>query len=147
MSLNYSIDWLVKNQVIFLWVSGDISGDVSAAFFEQMNAKVVELLRAGEPPVHVLIDAQELGKFPFDLLSGRHLATYLEEPNLGLITMYGASRLASSFGQLLTSIAGVQMHLMRDYAHAIHVLAAKDPRLRVLLSSGELPNAPPPKTS
>ncbi|MDW8299511.1 MAG: hypothetical protein RML95_09250 [Anaerolineae bacterium] len=86
-----------------------------------------------------MLDLKELGKFPFDLLSGRRAATYLEEPNLGWIMAYGTSRLASSFAQLLTSLAGVKMRFVRDYVHAINFLAAEDARIKALLDAGELP--------
>lgn len=135
MPTTYVIDWLIKDRLILLQVSGDITFED----IESINAKLTELIHTGEPPVHMLADLKELGRFPFDLVGMRRAATYLEDPNLGLIMAYGTSSLASSFAQLLTSIAGVRMRFVRNYAQAIQVLAAEDARIEALLEAGKIP--------
>lgn len=135
MPTTYVIDWLIKDRLILLQVSGDITFED----IESINAKLTELIHTGEPPVHMLADLKELGRFPFDLVGMRRATTYLEDPNLGLIMAYGTSSLASSFAQLLTSIAGVRMRFVRNYAQAIQVLAAEDARIEALLEAGKIP--------
>jgi N-acyl-L-homoserine lactone synthetase len=133
--MSYIVDWLVKDHLILVQVSGNLPlEDV-----EIINAKLTELLRAGQPPVHMLADLKELGRFPFDLISMRRASTYLQEPNLGLIMAYGASSLASSFAQLLTSIVGVKMRFVRSYEQALQALAAEDSRIKALLDEGKIP--------
>ncbi len=135
MPTTHVIDWLIKDRLILLQISGDISFED----IEGINAKLTELIRAGEPPVHMLADLKELGRFPFDLVGMRRAAGYLEEPNLGLIMAYGASSLASSFAQLMTSLAGVRMRFVRSYTQAIQMLAAEDARIKALLEAGKIP--------
>lgn len=135
MPNHYIVDWLIKDRLILL----QINGDVALEDIEKINAELITLIRAGQPPVHMLADLKELGRFPFDLIGVRRAATYFEEPNLGLIMAYGTSSLASSFSQLLTSIAGVRMRFVRNYTQALQALASEDAHIKALLAEGKIP--------
>ncbi|PJF36192.1 MAG: hypothetical protein CUN49_06695 [Candidatus Thermofonsia Clade 1 bacterium] len=133
--MGYSVDWLIKDRLILL----NTSGDISIEEIEAIDRDIIQLLEAGQAPVHILADMKELGKFPFDLISMRRAATYLNHPKLGLIMAYGVSRIAASFAQLLTQLAGVRLRFSRDYAEAVTSLAAEDAHIKALLESGKLP--------
>ncbi|MFQ3534269.1 MAG: hypothetical protein SNJ58_00190 [Aggregatilineales bacterium] len=131
----HNIDWLIKDHVILLHISGDLLLEE----IEAINTELTELLQAGKPPVHLVADVKELGKFPFDLISVRRASTYMQEPNLGMIAVYGTSRIAASFAQLLTSLAGVRMRFVRDYSEALRALAPEDARIKALMDDGKVP--------
>lgn len=123
------VNWLIENCLVLIKVSGDVSVEDA----EVINAEVVALLRAGEPPVHVLSDLTELRKFPFDLIGMRRALSYLQEPNLGWVMAYGPSSIASSFARLLTSLVRVRLRFVRDQADALNVLAGMDARIKALI--------------
>lgn len=131
----YTVEWLIKDHLILLYANGDIPIEG----VEAINAEILNLLDEGKPPVHVFADVKDLSRFPFDLVSVRRAMSYFQHPNVGLIMAYGTSRLAASFAQLLTSIAGVRLRFVRDYNEAIRVLAAEDVRIKALLDEGKVP--------
>ncbi|MCE7948192.1 MAG: STAS/SEC14 domain-containing protein [Chloroflexi bacterium CFX4] len=130
-----NIAWLIEKQIIIIYATGDVT-------LEEMQANDAEMaayLAAGDPPVHMLADIKDLGRFPFDLIGLRKTTTYLQHPNLGHIAVYGASRMASSFAQMIVSLAGVKARFVRDYVDAINYLAQHDPRIKEALEAGTIP--------
>jgi hypothetical protein len=127
--------WLIEKQVIIAYVIGDITVEEMQAADGEVAARLSE----GEPPVHILADIKEMGRFPFDLIGLRKTTNYLKHPNLGHIAVYGASRMASSFAQMLMSLAGVKTRFVRDYTDALNYLAQHDPRIKAALEAGTIP--------
>jgi hypothetical protein len=131
----YNVDWLIKDRLILAVISSDLTLEDIAAF----NQSVTALLDAGHAPIYMLADVKDLGKFPFDLISVRRASTYLQHPKLGLVMAYGASRIASSFAQLLTQIAGVKLRFVQSYADALKHLMAEDAEIKALVEANDLP--------
>jgi len=69
----------------------------------------------------------------------RRAATYLQHPKLGLIVAYGVSRIASSFSQMLTQIAGVKLRFARNHDEAVQLLMAEDAEIKALIEANDLP--------
>jgi hypothetical protein len=116
-----------------------ISGDITLEDIAEINDEIVALLYAGRAPIHMVTDLKHLGKFPFDLIGVRRAATYLQHPKLGLSVAYGVARLASSFAQLLTQIAGVKLRFVQSYADALKHLMAEDAEIKALVEANDLP--------
>jgi hypothetical protein len=133
--MQQNIAWLIEKQIIILHVTGDVALEEMQVADAEINAH----LTAGDPPVHMLVDIKEMGKFPFDLIGLRKTTNYLQHPNLGHITVYGASRMASSFAQMIVSLAGVKARFVRDYTDALNYLAQHDPRIKAALEAGTIP--------
>ncbi len=127
--------WLIEKQVLIAYVIGDITMEEMRA----SDAEITAFISSGTPPVHLLADIKDMGKFPFDLIGLRKTTTYLQHPNMGHIAVYGASRMASSFAQMVMSLAGVKARFVRDYTEAIHYLASVDPRIKEALEAGTIP--------
>jgi hypothetical protein len=131
----HKIHWLIPNRLMIVQISGDIAIEDIA----EINAEIVALLDAGRAPIHIITDLKHLGKFPFDLIGVRRAATYLQHPKLGLIVAYGVARLASSFAQMLTQIAGVQLQFAHDRSEALQLLMAEDAEIKTLIETSDLP--------
>jgi len=131
----HNVEWLIKDRLILAVISGDMPLEDIAAF----NQSVTALLDAGRSPIYMLADVKDLGKFPFDLISVRRASTYLQHPKLGLVMAYGASRIASSFAQLLTQIAGVKLRFVQSYTDALKHLMAEDAEIKALVEANDLP--------
>jgi hypothetical protein len=133
----YSVDWLIKDRLIFVSISGDITLEDVAA----LNESITALLDAGQAPIHMLADIKDMGKFPFDLISMQRTSTYLKHPKLGLVMMYGASRIASSFAQMITQIAGIKLRVVQSYTDALKHLMEEDAEIKALVEEGKVPTA------
>jgi hypothetical protein len=129
------VNWLIEDQVIISHIVGDISLDEIKRASEEISA----LIDTGTEKVHLFVDVKALGRFPFDLIGLRKTAVYLQNPKLGYIAVYGASRMAGNFAQMLISLSGVQARFVRDYAEALNYLAQHDPHLKAALEAGTLP--------
>lgn len=127
--------WLIEKQVIIAYVIGDTTIEEMQASDRALDA----LVSAGTPPVHILADIKDMGRFPLDLIGLRKTTTYLQHPNMGHIAVYGASRMASSFTQMLASLAGVKVRFVHNYTEAINYLASVDPRIKEALEAGAIP--------
>ncbi|MCE7948194.1 MAG: hypothetical protein DYG88_12270 [Chloroflexi bacterium CFX4] len=129
------VKWLVDDIVIF----SQAIGDLDAADIQATDAKIQSILERGTPPVHVLTDARQVGKFPLDLVGLRRMVNSLRNPRLGYTVIYGAPQLAANFGQMLMRLAGVRGQFVRDYDAAISFLAAQDERIKQRLAAGQIP--------
>jgi hypothetical protein len=129
------VKWLVNDIVIF----SQAIGDLSAADIQATDAEIQAMIERGTPPVHVLTDARQVGKFPLDLVGLRRMINSLRNPRLGYTVIYGAPQLAANFGQMLMRLANVQGQFVRDYDEALSFLAAKDERVKIRLAAGQLP--------
>jgi hypothetical protein len=130
-----NLAWLTEKQIIMIHLIGDISLEESQA----ANLETIAYLDAGEPPVHILADIKQMGRFPLNLIAARKTTTYLQHPNLGYIAIYGASGITSSFVQMLLSLAGVKARFVRNYAEGVDYLAQHDPRIKEALEAGTIP--------
>ena len=52
---------------------------------------------------------------------------------------YGAARIASSFAQMLTQIAGVKLRFVQSHTDALKHLMAEDAEIKALVEEGKLP--------
>lgn len=133
--MQQNITWLIEKQIVIVYVTGD----VALEGMQVADTEITAYLDAGEPPVHMLADIKEMGRFPLDLIGLRKTTSYLKHPNLGHIAIYGASRMANSFAQMLLSLAGVKARFVRDYTDALNYLAQHDPRIKAALEAGAIP--------
>ncbi|MCS6873047.1 MAG: hypothetical protein NZ571_16510, partial [Anaerolineae bacterium] len=93
MTLQHDIHWLIEGVLIFSRTSGDGSIEEMGA----IDARLLELIRVGTPPVHILSDLSNLGRMPFDVVGMQRSLKHMKDPNLGLIVVYGTTRLAANF--------------------------------------------------
>jgi DNA invertase Pin-like site-specific DNA recombinase len=132
--MSYTVRWLAEPYAVFFEVIGDFPTTEIIAF----NAEINSLISGGERPVHVVSDLSRVGSFPHNLVELRKTITFLQNANIGLITIFGAPRLAAAFAQMLINLSGMKTQFVRNYSEALTHLAAKDARIKAALDSGAL---------
>jgi hypothetical protein len=106
--MSATASWYQPGRIVHVVIEGDLTLDDA----ETVNQVVTQYIREGQPPVHLLVEATRLGKFPLDLKRFPKLTGYLHEPNLGkmaVITSQGA--LTKFFASIITQAAHIEMKL------------------------------------
>jgi len=79
--------WYIPNRVVYLNLSGDISMDDAI----DMGKTNLDFLNAGEPPVHFIIDATEIGSAPLRLSLATEASSWVKHDNIGWVVIVGMS--------------------------------------------------------
>ena len=60
----FQLSWYFERRILYQRVYGDVTPEEMV----QTNATLIEHLRAGDSPVHLLLDLTQMGKFPTNFL-------------------------------------------------------------------------------
>lgn len=106
-----------------------LQGDITLAEVSEASDEALALLRAGRPPIHLLLDVSNLGKFPLSAHQLSKAAAYIHDPNLGWVLLVGPSSIMATFAGIITQIAGVRLRSFADVDEALGFIATQDPSL------------------
>ncbi len=127
--------WYIENRVSLVRDLGEITLDEMHA----SNQIFLEHIRAGKPPVHLLIDTRDVTKMPGSFVPMlKEIEAFRQEPNMGWTIMVTNNSLMRFFGTLSSNLIKMPFHAVKTYEEANQVLAKVDPSLvNALLSLKE----------
>jgi hypothetical protein len=135
MGANMPFDayWIHESRV----TAGRFWGEITMEELVEANKVAIERIRAGTPPVHVVVDTLAIEKMPVNLKAITGLIAYTKEPNLGYIIYVAHNPLVSFFNAAITRMAGAKSETVRTMEEALAML----PRLDQSLPNLSLPEA------
>jgi hypothetical protein len=122
----YRLSWYSEDKRIIL---GEISGDLTLADIEHFSADMNDYLAEGSAPVHFLLDAANLVRFPTNIGVLRQAVTFLGKPALGWVVIMGGSSLMLTFAQLLMQLTPTRYRKANSLDDALQFLAGVDETL------------------
>jgi hypothetical protein len=118
--------WYVENRVSLVRDYGEVT-------LEEMrtsNQIFLAHIRAGTPPVHLLIDTRAVTKMPNSFVPMlKEIEAFRHEPNMGWTIMVTNNSLMRFFGTLSSNLIKMPFHAVKNYEEANEVLARVDPTL------------------
>ncbi|MCI0713439.1 MAG: hypothetical protein L0154_25000 [Chloroflexi bacterium] len=125
--MDYFIDWLIPNQIIYTrWPE-----DVTMEMMEDVNEMAVEMMDEAAPytdKIHLLIDARATETIPMNLFDLRKAMDVYDHPNCGWSWTLSNSKvitfLASSVPQMVTH---VRFKVFSDVGQMMYFIQGVDP--------------------
>ena len=103
-----SASWYQQGRIIYATVEGNLTMDEVVA----VNQMVTQLLQEGQAPVHLIVDASKLDKFPIDLKRFASATSYLKEPHLGkMAVISNQGGFVKFFASIITQAARIEMKM------------------------------------
>lgn len=126
----YEVKWYVEGRVSYArdW------GEHTLEEMQATNRVFLEHIRAGMPPVHLLIDTRAITRLPRSFIPMlQEMNNFRHEKNMGWTVMITHSSLLHLFGVLSSNLIRMPFRAVNDYAEANHWLVHVDPTLAGLL--------------
>ena len=127
----YKIDWYNDDKRI---ISAEISGDLTLTEIENFSNTIVQYLTEGIAPVHFVLEASTLKRFPTNIGVLKQAVTFLGKRQLGWVVIIGGSSLMLTFAQLLMQITPTRYRSVRTHKDALAFLVSVDESLGELES-------------
>jgi len=122
----YKIEWFNENKRI-IW--GEISEDLTLDEIKGFSAAIIEHLEAGISPIHFMLDASTLKRFPTNIGVLKQAVTFLGKRQLGWVVILGGSSLMLTFAQLLMQITPTRYKSVRTLEDGLAFLTSVDETL------------------
>jgi hypothetical protein len=119
--------WFMSGRVVLV----NIEGDITPQDIIDSNTAITNCIRAGEPPVYLIVDTDRMGHFPTNINQFKQMISYLGEPNLRAIVVIGraVNVLARFMASVLLQIARVELKVVNDMDEAVTYLNRLDQKL------------------
>lgn len=114
--------WIIDKQLIYLQLPTEV--DTHELLFEIQN--MAALLSEGDPPVTVVIYADENVRLPTTISDLRNSMSWSDHPHLGSVIVYGDNRLFSFMGSVLANLAGMHITFADNLLDVLDVLRELD---------------------
>lgn len=96
------------------------------------NAAIVQYVREGQAPVHVIIHALQLDKFPLELRQFSGARDYMREPNMGKIAVISKqSVVVRFFASTLSQVAHIELKMFDTLEAGLDFLRRVDRTLKL----------------
>ncbi|MBI1259016.1 MAG: hypothetical protein GC204_16220 [Chloroflexi bacterium] len=126
----FEVKWYVEGRVS----SARDWGDLTLEEMRESNVISLEHIRAGTPPVHLLIDTRAVGKLPGSFVPMlKEIESFRHEKNMGWTIMVTNSSLLHFFGVLSSNLIKMPFSAVSTYEEANLLLKKVDPSLEALL--------------
>jgi len=126
----YEVKWYVEGRVSTArdW------GDLTIEEMQASNALLLEHIRSGTPPVHLLLDTRAISKLPGSFVPMlKEIESFRHEKNMGWTIMVTNSSLLHFFGVLSSNLIKMPFSAVSTYEEANATLKKVDPTLATLL--------------
>ncbi len=123
--MTFTVTWHVPNRLYLVRIAGDLTLDELRDGLERTRAFV----RAGEPPVHTIIDLRQLGSQPRNLPEIIKASSVLREPNLGWVMILSNDPFSQFVASVVSQITGARFKIFQDSAAVIEHLKQVDSTL------------------
>lgn len=122
----FEVKWYVEGRVatVFNW------GELTLDDIKATNAQLLEMVRVGTAPVHLLVDTRVVEKLPRSFVPMlREIEVFRHEPNMGWSIMVTESQLLHFFGMLSANLVKSTYRAVRTYQEVNELLRQVDPAL------------------
>lgn len=127
-----TVEWYVSNRVIL----NVVSGAYTVEQIRQDSQDILNLMRSGSPPVHLIVDARELTNFPSIF---RPLLVEIEkfrnESSMGWSIMLTHNPVLNFFGALASNMTKQPFRSVKTFDEVNEVLGRVDQSVKLLLPS------------
>ncbi|MEO8607805.1 MAG: hypothetical protein ABI690_07995 [Chloroflexota bacterium] len=126
--MSVTVSWNLHDRIIHVKLEGNLLKDE----LDPSNQIIAQYVREGQPPVHVIVDAVQLDKFPMDLKQFSGSKVYLREPNMGkLVIISKQSVFVRFFASVISQAAHIEMQMFDDMDSGLAYLQRVDGSVRV----------------
>ena len=126
----FEVKWYVEGRVSI----GRDWGDLTIEEMRASNEMTLQHVRAGTPPVHLLIDTREIGKLPGSFVPMlKEIEAFRHEPHMGWTIMVTNNSLLHFFGVLSSNLIKMPFRAVTTYEEANTLLKKVDPTLADVL--------------
>lgn len=119
----YKIEWYSEDKRV---IYGEISGNLTLAEIREISATINQCLAEGFAPIHFMLDASRLDKFPTNIGVLKEAVTFLGKTRLGWVVIIGGSSMMLTFAQLLMQITPTRYRKVRSLDEALAFLSNVD---------------------
>lgn len=121
------VDWYLEGRIIHQHYVGVVVPDE----ITQLQAENRVLLKAGEPPIHLLVDLLDVKRFPLSVSQiGNAFEVDLEYGKLiGTVVIITKNPVTRFLATVLTQVSRLQFEVVEDLTTAIEYLNGHDPTL------------------
>lgn len=120
------ISWYQPERIIL----ATFEGDQTIEDITRINNTITEMIRAGKPRVHMIVDTSEMGNIPLKLSQLAAVNAYLREPNLGAIVTIGMENILIRFlASMVSQIAHIELKTVKSMDEAMDILHRLDQTL------------------
>jgi hypothetical protein len=114
---------------------GRFHGVVTMDELHEANQVAIERIRAGEPPVHVIVDTLAIERVPVSVRAITDLIAYTREPQLGWIIYIADNRFIRFLSSVVAQVAGANFHNARTMEDGLDALIRLDPTVAPLIAA------------
>jgi hypothetical protein len=121
----YTIGYLMDKKVVRISYDGDLTQEDALT----SNVEAIELIRAGNKPVHFIADATDLKNVKINLMQLREIASFLYEPQLGWLIVIGGHPVARFISSIIMQLRHKNFRYTDSLEEAITILERVDPTI------------------
>jgi hypothetical protein len=121
--------WYKQGRVIFERAYGTLSADD----VHNSNTSVIAMIREGQSPVHIVIDARTVEQAPFNLRSLQEAVTAFREPGVGWILVIANNAVFRFWASAISQLSKAKFRSVQTPDEAIQILMHLDPSVGELL--------------
>ena len=126
--MSATVSWYEQDRIILV----NIEGVLLKEEIDPANQSVAQYVREGQAPVHLIIDALRLDKFPLELKQFSGARSYMREPNMGKIAVISKqSVVVRFFASVLTQAAHIEMKMFDTLDEGLAFLRRVDGTLKL----------------
>jgi len=121
----YQLDWIVEKRLLF----GQMWDKPSPDEIRQFSASINRSVASGQPPVHCLIDINQVTPTPFSVQQLDSFLSRESTENFGWIILVSDNLLSRFLGAAVIQLALVSMRVFKDRPSALRFLSDIDSTL------------------
>lgn len=124
--MSFEMSWLRDQKVVHQRYYGALTAD----YLAKSSAGLKQYHQAGLPPIHIVADASNIGKFPANIADLRKANAHFKElDNIGWSLVITSNRFVIFVSTLLSEAANVRFRAFPTLEEALKFLAEQDPTL------------------
>ncbi len=134
-NMQATLNWYLKNRIIYVRPVGEVTIDN----VNELNAQGLEMLDAGTPSVHVIIETRYVTVMPTNLLQWSYATSFIKHPSKGWLITIANTPMASFLARIIPQIAGCQRYrVFSELETGLEFLKQQDPSLNWADTNQEL---------
>ena len=126
--MSANVSWYIQDRIILTTLEGVLLKEE----IDPTNAAIDQYVRDGQAPVHLIINALKLDKFPLELKQFSGTRSYMREPNMGKVAVISKqSVVVRFFASVLTQAAHIEMKMFDTLDDGVTFLRRVDGTLKL----------------
>ncbi len=125
--MGHAISWLIEGYVIY----AQYYGVVDLSEYDEGGKIYAQMIKAGNAPVHILVDAIRVTKGPHDVAKMVELIRDYQSPGIGWVLTVTQNKLERFFASLVMQMfnSNMRTHMFASMDEVPVYLSTRDPRL------------------